>query len=96
MKKPEEIPGSGISTLTEPVYADTVEEAGAQIREGMKLRSETIQVYYEAPEYVEGIAREIAEAGLEHTGVPDEGSQFAGNWNVLYNTHLYLHLLHEL
>lgn len=85
LKKPEEIPGSGISTLTEPVYADTVEEAGAQIREGMRLRSETIQVYYEAPEYVEGIAREIAEAGLEHTGVPDEGDYLRwqyGGWNA--------------
>lgn len=85
LKKPEEIPGSDISTLTEPVYADTVEEAGAQIREGMRLRSETIQVYYEAPEYVEGIAREIAEAGLEHTGVPDEGDYLRwqyGGWNA--------------
>ena len=74
--------GGEISLYSEPVYADTIEEAGAQIREGMKLRNETIEVYYQAPEYVDGVMREIAAAGLEHTGVPDEGDylkwQYAG------------------
>lgn len=74
--------GGEISLYSEPVYADTIEEAGAQIREGMKLCNETIEVYYQAPEYVDGVMREIAAAGLEHTGVPDEGDylkwQYAG------------------
>lgn len=75
----------GISLYSEPAYADTIEEAGEQIREGMKNRDETIVVYYQAPEYVDGVMREIAAEGLEHTGVPDEGDylkwQYAG-WSA--------------
>ena len=83
-KLPDDI-NSGISTYSEIEYADTVEEAGEQIREGMKQREEVIQVYYQAPEYVDGIMREIAQEALIHTGEPTEGDYLKwqyGGWNA--------------
>ena len=84
IKLPDDI-NSGISTYSEIEYADTVEEAGEQIREGMKQREEVIQVYYQAPEYVDGIMREIAQEALIHTGEPTEGDYLKwqyGGWNA--------------
>ena len=83
-KLPDDI-NSGISTYSEIEYADTVKEAGEQIREGMKQREEVIQVYYQAPEYVDGIMREIAQEALIHTGEPTEGDYLRwqyGGWNA--------------
>lgn len=74
-----------ISPYSEVEYADTVEEAGLQIREGMKQRHETIVVYYQAPEYEDGVMREIAAQALIHTGEPTEGDYLRwqyGGWQA--------------
>ncbi len=75
----------GIDLYSETEYADTVEEAGEQIREAMKQRQETVVVYYQAPEYQDGILREIAEQALTHTGDPREGDYLRwqyGGWSA--------------
>lgn len=67
----------------ETEYAETIEEAGDMIRQGMKRREETIQVLYKAPEYKDGVIKEIAKAALEHTGIPTEGDYLMwqyGGW----------------
>lgn len=66
-------------------YADTIEEASEQIREGMKQREEVITVYYEAPEYWDGLMKEIANGALTHTGNPVEGDYLKwqyGGWKA--------------
>ena len=75
----------GIDLYSETEYADTVEEAGEQIREAMKQRQETIVIYYQAPEYQDGILREIAEQALAHTGDAKEGDYLRwqyGGWSA--------------
>lgn len=69
--------------INEKEYTDTVDEAAAVIREGMKQREETIVVYYKTPEEpTKALLREIAGQALTYTGVPDEGDylqwQYAG------------------
>lgn len=76
---------TGIRPYSNTEYADNVEEAAAQIRTGMKNREETVIVYYKAPEYVNGIMREIAEQALIHTGNPVEGDYLRwqyGGWEA--------------
>ena len=75
----------GIELYSEAEYVDTVEEAGEQIREAMKQRQETIVIYYQAPEYQDGILREIAEQALAHTGDAKEGDYLRwqyGGWSA--------------
>ena len=73
--------------INEEEYTDTVDEAAAVIREGMKQREETIVVYYKTPEKpTKALLREIAGQALTYTGVPDEGDylqwQYAG-WTAM-------------
>lgn len=76
---------TGVRPYSSTEYADTVEDAAAQIRTGMKNREETVVVYYKAPEYVSGIMKEIAEQALVHTGNPVEGDYLRwqyGGWEA--------------
>lgn len=66
-------------------YLDSVEEAGAVVREGMKQRLESIVVHFQAPEYSKALLIEIADQALVHTGVPTEGDYLRwqyGGWNT--------------
>lgn len=84
-KIPDGVGNSGISTYSENEYADNIEAAGEQIKEGMKQREEVIQVYYQAPKYKDGIMREIAQEALVYTGKPTEGDYLKwqyGGWNA--------------
>lgn len=71
-----------VTTYDEEQYLDSTEEAGAQIRQGMKEREESIVVYFQAPEYSKELLIEIAAQALVHTGNPVEGDylrwQYAG------------------
>lgn len=74
-----------VALETEVEYADTIEEASEQIRQGMKQREEVITVYYEAPEYWDGLLKEIANGALVHTGNPVEGDYLKwqyGGWSA--------------
>ena len=59
---------------SEPDYASTYEEAGAQMREGMKNRQETVVVRYRTENFdFSTEQKQIAAEALVHTGVPEEG-----------------------
>lgn len=67
----------------EPVYTDSIEEAGAQLREGMKQKEESIIVYLQAPEYSKELLVEISDQAVIHTGNPTEGDYLRwqyGGW----------------
>ncbi|MGN0399823.1 MAG: transglutaminase domain-containing protein [Blautia sp.] len=69
----------------EPVYTDSVEEAGAQLREGMKQREENVVVYIQAPEYSKELLIEISDQAVVHTGNPVEGDYLQwqyGGWKT--------------
>lgn len=74
---------SAIATYANEEYTDSVEEAGAKIREGMKQREESIVIYFQAPEYSKELLVEIANQALVHTGNPTEGDYLRwqyGSW----------------
>lgn len=69
----------------EPVYTDSIEEAGAQLREGMKQREENVVVYVKAPEYSKELLIEISDQAVTHTGNPAEGDYLKwqyGGWKT--------------
>ena len=57
----------------DPVYATTFAEAGAQMRQPMVNREETIVVYYQTANYASSQHKDIFNAAVAHTGNPDEG-----------------------
>ena len=57
----------------DPVYAATFAEAGAQMRQPMVGREETIVVYYQTNNYDSAQHKDIFNAAVAHTGNPDEG-----------------------
>lgn len=70
-------------------YADTVEEAGAVMREGMRKRQDVFEVYLQTPfvsnDELVDLAYEISDEALIHTGVPTEGDYLMwqyGKWSV--------------
>ena len=80
---------SGNGAAVYATYATTVEDAGRTLREGMKDRQETVNVYIQIPadaatdEYTKELFYLIADAALVHTGVPTEGDYLAwqyGGW----------------
>ena len=80
---------SGKDAAVYATYATTVEGAGRTLREGMKDRQETVNVYIQIPadaatdEYLQELFFLIADAALVHTGVPTEGDYLAwqyGGW----------------
>ncbi len=83
---------SGIATLSSAAYTDSLEEAAEQLREDMVSRdaSTTIKYIYTdgtsiSNSTLTGIAMELMEVALEHTGVSTEGDylrwQYAG-WGL--------------
>jgi len=70
-------------------YADTIEEAGAMMRQGMKQRQEQILVYLQTP-YVSDdnlvdLMYVISDESQIHTGVPTEGDYLMwqyGGWSA--------------
>ena len=76
---------SSIATYANEEYTDSVEEAGAKIREGMKQREESIVIYFKAPEYSSELTHNIADQALVHTGNPAEGDYLRwqyGGWKA--------------
>ena len=67
--------------VSEDEYATTYEEAAAQLREGLKLRQESIEVYYRTENYdFDTDYPAIWEESLTHTGVPTEGDYLKWVW----------------
>ncbi|MGN0203131.1 MAG: transglutaminase domain-containing protein, partial [Coprococcus sp.] len=81
-----------ISFYAEQEYTDSVQEAAAQIRRGMKQREETIVVYYQSAldskDDIAPLAKELAAEALVHTGNPEEGDYLKwqyGGWTADIN-----------
>lgn len=74
----------GPSTLDDTAdYLTSYEEAGAQMREAMKKRTESITIYFQAEEFSKEVGRRISAEALAHTGVPTEGDYLKwqyGGW----------------
>ena len=76
-------------------YYNTVEEAGISVRNGMKQRSETIEVGLltedASDNTLKSLSRSIASQALIHTGNPDEGDYLAwqyGGWHCKMSGYL--------
>lgn len=89
----ENAANDGIALMSEPVYCTTIEAAGRQMRQQMKGRNKTFEVYYKTKDgdYSQ-LAKTIADEALRHTGVPTEGDylayQYAG-WNSSLSGYFY-------
>ena len=72
-------------------YLDTVAEAAAMLREGMKNRQEQIEIRYmaDADSSYEQIASSIQSAALAHTGVPTEGDYLLWQIGQMYSSANY-------
>ncbi len=57
----------------EPQYCQTLEEAGAVVRQQMKARQETVVVHYQMPGDFTSMSSAIFWEAMKHTGVPTEG-----------------------
>ena len=72
---------ANVMPLSDPEYLSDPEEAGAYLREGMKVREETVAVGFLSDgfsqEIVDTLSEEFIDAALAHTGVPTEGDYLA-------------------
>ena len=90
---------SNMMTASTSVDCRTIQEAGKELREEIKVRNETIQISYITNiQLGNTIFSQIVDEALKHTGVPTEGDyllwQFAGwiakgNINKNGNTYYY-------
>ncbi len=90
LNRAEEV-DTGIATLSSDTYAETLEEAAGQLREDMVNRDTSTTIKYMYPgdsinnSQLTGLAMEMMEITLEHTGVSTEGDylrwQYAG-WGL--------------
>ncbi len=74
VKPSEDESDATVSAASDIEYATTIEEAGEQLREGLKSRSGTIYVYYDSSGMFENQNfYDIFYAAMEHTGDPEAG-----------------------
>ena len=71
--QPLEVAEASAVPASEPIYATTFAEAGAQMREGMVQRQQTLVVYYQTDNYDSSQHKDIFNAAVAHTGMPKEG-----------------------
>ncbi len=71
----------------------TVTEAGNQLREGLKTRTQTMQITYITNANLDGtIYYQIIDEAMKHTGVPTEGDYLLwqyGGWNAKASGNIY-------
>lgn len=71
-----------LSVYDEQEYLESVEEAGSQLRQKMKQREESVEIYLRAEAYSRELLLAVTEQALLHTGNPTEGDylrwQFGG------------------
>lgn len=74
--------GMGLTVQAEEVvYHDSVEEAGAALREGMVAREETIEVGFTTKKELDNsIMNEFLDEALKHTGVSTEGDYLKSHY----------------
>ena len=66
-------PAAAPHAAGDPVYATTFAEAGAQMRQAMVNREETVVAYYQSTDFDSSVHEDIFWEAVAHTGNPDEG-----------------------
>lgn len=91
LKQPCTKKQSGISQidLEEKEYLDEVEACVQILREGMKQRKDTIDIYFKAADENTGYSRVILDKAFEHTGVSTEGDYLLWHFEGIRTTMSY-------